>query len=446
MVKFTHKITVIVTAQIILIITSFLIIVHFESQTNLAGNIVNVAGKNRVLTIMVRDELSHELLHGSGQLLRDGGTALTALDNLKENILFLKTGGSLSGVEIVPLSPRFDGDWINVWDKYVQYETIVHGFISTWEGNEGGGTAVASSISDGVDIDDVKQTGDELVALSSTLTDKLGHDVAALSSDLIMLQVSLGTVNVAVHIFMIWIIWRIFNRHADQRIMMEKFAMVGEFSSMIAHDMKNPFGTILNSVALIKNHGGDESIVAPAIAKIERSVRRISRQIDEMLNYSRDVPFEIATVSVREMVDRSLDLIVVPGNVSVTLPENDALIRCDVEKMEMVFSNLLLNAVQAMGADGGRVSVRLTEEYSDGTGVATTVLEFENSGPPIPRKDLPRIFEPLFTTKMEGTGLGLANCKNIVANQHGGSISVANDPVRFTIRIPQMEDGRSRKQ
>ena len=63
-------------------------------------------------------------------------------------------------------------------------------------------------------------------------------------------------------------------------------------------------------------------------------------------------------------------------------------------------------------------------------------IEIENSGPNIPEKDLDKIFEPLYTTKMEGTGLGLSGCKNII-QLHKGTITVRNNPVKFTIEIPK---------
>jgi len=126
----------------------------------------------------------------------------------------------------------------------------------------------------------------------------------------------------------------------------------------------------------------------------------------------------------------------VPPGIRVSLPENDAEIRCDPAKVEFVFANLLLNAVQAIGGAGGTgsVTVRLSEDAS------SVVLEFENSGPPIPEGDLRRVFEPMFTTKMQGTGLGLASCRNVV-EQHGGSIAARGDPATFTVRLPKVQQG-----
>ena len=458
MVKLAYKITAMVVAQIILIVTSFLTIVHFEFQAYHTGSMVNVAGKNRVLTILVHNELVDEILqHGQ---LRDGSRAMSALGDLKNNILFLKEGGTTYGAQSAPLSQRFQVEWDAIWDKFGQYEGMVVGFVSAEVGPGGNGPATAAAQSSGGQIGDIRRTGDELVVLSDMLTDKLGRDVDAHSSNLILLQVVLGTVNVAVHVVMIVLIWRIFNRYAEQRVRMEKFAVLGEFAAMMAHNLKNPLGTILNSATMIKLRGDDASATGPASDRIERAVRRMSRQIDDVMNYARDVPLVATTESVQEILRRSLDLVPVPDHISTSLPENDVQVTCDPEKMEIVFANLLLNAVQSIGDSRGRITVRIVEgaegnnnnnnnnnnnsssssssssSNNNNNNGAYVALEFENSGPAIPEKDLQVIFEPLFTTKINGTGLGLASCRSVVG-RHGGSITASNDPVRFTLRMPR---------
>lgn len=97
--------------------------------------------------------------------------------------------------------------------------------------------------------------------------------------------------------------------------------------------------------------------------------------------------------------------------------------------MEIVFINLIRNAIQALN-ERGYIKIVFAESKKDFS------VQFENSGPSIPEEHLEKIFEPLFTTKQEGTGLGLASCKNIVEN-HGGRITVANNPTRFTVILPK---------
>ena len=419
MARLTYRITVLVTAQIFLIVTSFLIMIHFESQLNLAGNVVNVAGENRVLTILVRDELRNKLFQEGDQVL-NGNQTLAALDALESNILFLKEGGTSSGIEISPLSPRFEGDWNLIWDMFGQYRAEILECLSA------DNTATAASITD---IDTIMHTSDRLVALSDELTDKLSRDVDVLLSNLILLQVFLGITNVVAHIFLIFLIWRIFNKHTAEMVRTGKIAAVGELAVAMAHDMKTPLGIIQNSASLIRRRGGDSDVIESTIDRMERAVRRMSHQIDGIMNSIRNVPLAMSPASVLEMLGRSVAYVDIPDNIRISMPKDDALITCDPSKMEMVFANLLLNAIQAIGHDDGNIIIRLV----DGR---TVMIEFENSGPQIPADRMSSLFEPLFTTKPLGTGLGLASCKNIM-EQHGGSISVSSDPVVFTLRLPK---------
>ena len=98
--------------------------------------------------------------------------------------------------------------------------------------------------------------------------------------------------------------------------------------------------------------------------------------------------------------------------------------------MEIVFGNILLNSIQALGEGGGQIYVRYAKKPD------SVIIEMVDSGPGIPQECLAKIFDPLFTTKQKGTGLGLTSSKNIV-EQHGGTISAKNTPTTFTIVLPQ---------
>ena len=104
-------------------------------------------------------------------------------------------------------------------------------------------------------------------------------------------------------------------------------------------------------------------------------------------------------------------------------------IDCDPLKLDAVFINLIVNSIQAM-PEGGEINIKIFEKDN------MAILEFSDSGQGIPENDLHKVFEPLFTTKQKGTGLGLASCKNIV-EQHDGKISVKNNPTTFIIKIPK---------
>ncbi|NND86383.1 MAG: sensor histidine kinase [Nitrosopumilus sp.] len=219
----------------------------------------------------------------------------------------------------------------------------------------------------------------------------------------------------------------------------ENLATIGQLSSNIAHDMRNPLGAVKSSTRRIQNQNNKISnqVISDETLRIDRAVKRMSHQIEGVLNYVRSTPIIPTEISVREMLNYSLDIVNVPENINVTLPENDVTIQCDSEKIENVFVNLILNAVQAIDNDtNGSITIKLEEKTSN------VKIEFENSGPPIPNDKLPHIFKPLFTTKLKGTGLGLSGCKNII-EQHKGKISATSNPVVFTITLPKKIDDKS---
>ena len=407
-----YKITILVALQISLIVTSFVMIAYLESQTNHTGSVVNVAGKNRVLTSQVHVTLNQVLLED----VSDETPVLMALERLEDNILFLKNGGTVDEIMLYPLPPRFDDEWNAVWITFMEYKASVSNLVK-----ERGMLAKNMGI--------IVESSNTLVHLSDVLTIKLSEDAERFTAQLVMLQIVLGIINVVAHVFMIFMIWRIFNDYAEQRAKTEKFAMLGKFAAIIAHDMRNPLGAIRNSTVLIRD-SGDNKAISDETERISRAVKRMSHQVEGVLNYVRNVPLVLEHASIRKIIDQSIDNVSVPGTITVTVPDKDATVRCDAEKLEFVFTNILLNAIQAIGDERGHILVGL-DEMHDGV-----VLSFENSGASIPEGDMSKIFEPLFTTRMQGTGLGLTSCKNII-KRHQGIINVSNNPVTFTIELPK---------
>ena len=213
----------------------------------------------------------------------------------------------------------------------------------------------------------------------------------------------------------------------------EKMYTIGRLSSNIAHDLRNPLGTIRSSTERIGHQNKDQNpAISGEVERINRSVKRMSHQIEGVLNYVRTTPLIIDEHSVLEMLAYAKDSIDVPGNIAITLPQSDVKIECDREKMEVTFENMLLNAAQAIGDGKGTISVRVDHKGQD------VCIIFENDGPAIPDEVLQRVFDPLFTTRMKGTGLGLSSCKNIV-EQHRGRITAKQSPVTFTVQIPRRQ-------
>jgi signal transduction histidine kinase len=217
----------------------------------------------------------------------------------------------------------------------------------------------------------------------------------------------------------------------EERIKNERFIAIGEFSARIAHDMKNPLNVILASSSIMNNIL-DNDVVKKETCRINRNVKRISNQINEILHYVGTRPLVCKVTSIRNIIDSSLDSLNIPNNIEIKINVKDVKIYCDEEKLAIVCINIILNAVQAIGDQKGVIEIR-SSELIDGN----VSIEIENDGPPISSKVLPKIFDPLFTTKQSGTGLGLSGVKTIV-EQHNGMIIVNPNPVVFKIIIPNI--------
>lgn len=210
----------------------------------------------------------------------------------------------------------------------------------------------------------------------------------------------------------------------------EKFAIIGELSARLAHDLRNPLSVIKNTMDVMsakQNMKIEERL--QHIARFKRAVQRMSHQIDDVLDFVKKTEMILHDTSLRSIMDNAINVILIPANIKIFLPPNDVSITCDSRKLEAVFSNIILNAIQATN-DNGEVKIRIIDIGSN------VKIEFEDTGNGIPATTIQKIFDPLFTTKQTGTGLGLSICKNIV-EQHGGTIAVKSPPTVFTITLPK---------
>ncbi|WP_420544630.1 ATP-binding protein [Nitrosopumilus sp.] len=209
----------------------------------------------------------------------------------------------------------------------------------------------------------------------------------------------------------------------------ERIKTIGMLASQIAHDIKNPLYIIKNSIEIIRKKNPENKIIIREINRANRGIARISHQVEDVLNYVNPTQTRFIPGSLLKIIQSTMDTVKIPEKVEVILPKKDILVECDAEKMESVFNNIILNAIHAIGNTVGKITIRLMQDKDN------AIIEFENTGPNIEENVLPKIFEPLFSTKEKGTGLGLVSCKNIIET-HGGNISVRSNPVIFKIKIP----------
>ena len=218
-------------------------------------------------------------------------------------------------------------------------------------------------------------------------------------------------------------------RKSDEIIKKEKLSMLGTMASRLAHDLKNPL-TVVKAYSDILSRQLEDKMnyeMKMKVSKLKNSITDMSNIIEDVLDFSRTVELDLQKNSIFKILMIALENVDKPKQINVNINYSDIAIICDSKKIEAVFSNLLSNAIQAL-EEIGEINVRLTEEDNQ------VLITVEDTGPGILEDDMPRIFEPLFTTKQKGTGLGLSICKNII-NLHGGDIIVKNAPTTFIVTI-----------
>ena len=217
----------------------------------------------------------------------------------------------------------------------------------------------------------------------------------------------------------------------------ERFSAIGELASRIAHDIRNPLSNISMSIELMKISHPETKLVDKEVSSkldlISKNVQRISHQVNDVLEFVQNRKMNIESVRLIDCFHETIESIHLPSNISIKLPKSQAMAQADPFQLQIVFNNIILNAIQAIGHQEGVILIRFQE------GGDNTLIEIENSGPNIGEEILPHIFDSLVTTKQVGTGLGLASCKTIVEN-HGGSITVKTDPTIFSIDLPNTHD------
>jgi signal transduction histidine kinase len=224
----------------------------------------------------------------------------------------------------------------------------------------------------------------------------------------------------------------------------ERLSVLGQLTATVAHELRNPLSAIRNTLFSVKEmaNGAGLKLDRP-VSRMERSIERCNRIIGDLLEYARHRELRRAPVDFETWLHEVLAEQQVPAGIALAedFHAPDWPITIDAERLRRVVINLIDNAAQALGevqAEGAerRITVHTT---ADDVGIEIAVAD---TGPGIAPENLARIFEPLFSTKSFGTGLGLATVKQIVG-QHGGAIDVdstVGQGTCFTIRLPRDGD------
>ncbi len=218
----------------------------------------------------------------------------------------------------------------------------------------------------------------------------------------------------------------------------EKLSALGRMAAGIAHEINNPLaGILLYSSNLIKKVTS-EGPLKEGLGIIMHEVQRCKGIVQNLLEFSRDRKPEMVLANINEIIEKALKVlqnefllrhISVEKNLSSGMPEN----LLGVDQMQQVFVNLLLNAMEAIQGKGEITVLSDTDADQNYQRV-----EISDTGCGMPQEDMSKIFDPFYSTKESGTGLGLAVSYGII-RQHGGHIQVSSKPgegTRFTIDIP----------
>lgn len=223
----------------------------------------------------------------------------------------------------------------------------------------------------------------------------------------------------------------------EQLVKNEKLSIVGTLATAISHDMKNILTPILGvSYMVLKNDQID-----PALREaFERQIERLQSLTQQLLSLVRTDPIKLAMGNINDKVEQSLQLIktearcqnaTIKRNFATDLPS----IYMDVNRLDQVFINLCLNAIQAMSGQENAVL-----EVGSNQDDKYVILYFKDNGPGIRPEYQNLIFEPFFTTKSTGTGMGLFSCKKIIEKDHKGILEIESQVGKgttFIVKLPK---------
>jgi PAS domain S-box-containing protein len=224
-------------------------------------------------------------------------------------------------------------------------------------------------------------------------------------------------------------------KDANERLVKaERLAAIGELAGMIGHDLRNPLAGIKNGIYFLKKKGTtiSETQAKETLEIIDKAIDHSNKIINDLLDYAREMNLKLIKYAARPLVDEAVRMIQVPDRIQIeNLVDEEACIWVDADKIIRVFVNLLQNAIDAT-PEKGRIEITSSQLSN------FVEITFSDTGKGIPAEVLPKLFMPLFTTKAQGMGFGLAICKRIV-EVHRGTIkveSVMDKGTKFIINLP----------
>jgi two-component system sensor histidine kinase AtoS len=229
----------------------------------------------------------------------------------------------------------------------------------------------------------------------------------------------------------------------------DNLAALGSFAMGIAHELRNPLAAVKGITQLLYSQTEESTTARTYCTRIIREVDRLDRVIQAIHDFSHQEPAASEATNLNVIAHDALELARIrlaakrPGPPPITVIENYAqLPRCRIqpERTMQALLNIIINALEATPS-GGTATLRSFLDLSDKAGAKHVALEISNTGTPIPEDQVEKIFDPFYTTKPDGTGLGLPIAYQIVTYNNGEISVTSNDEkTTFTVRFPLAED------
>ena len=247
-----------------------------------------------------------------------------------------------------------------------------------------------------------------------------------------------------------------FQHEAAQR---ERLSSLGRLSTVVAHEIRNPLMIIKAALRTLRRHTGLPDAAHTATLDIDEEVDRLNRVVGEVLDFARPIRFELDQVDLNTLCTSAVAAVAADEEtleIETTLdPSLDGLVT-DGERVRLTLVNVLMNARHAVlerrrreadgsAARGGDRGADI-ELRTEAVGDAAVAISIRDRGVGIAPDDLPRVFDPYFTTKRTGSGLGLAIAKNVIEGL-GGSITVKSEPdagTEMRLRLPKRAEALAR--
>jgi signal transduction histidine kinase len=488
--KIITKIGILVVIEIIIILSSFVILAYFESQGTYLGNSINIAGKNRFLTANVQ-LATVEYPSGSSNL----GDLRKAIDTLESNIRALKDGGLYLGLELRPLPPQFLNYWNMInqnWDDYKK--SIMEKIIKPMQT-----TAILPSVQLST-TKELKTKALALIGSSDALVTKLGEFAKINSQNLMLLQILLGILNIMILVVLSYLIVKMLEpisaltKATSEIIKGNLDVTVGHKGRDELSDLSQSFNSMVDS---IKNYRRNQNELTDMLAKTNEDLKRKEKLKDEFINVAshelkspiqpilglaglalkgkikHEEAWEVTLRQARKLEQLANDILDVSriesGNLSCkmekvrineiildvvavaklnpSLSEHVALntkldmpteIIADRLRITQLLGNIIGNA--AKFTRSGNITIE-THVHLKENEIETKIVD---TGSGIPDDIFPDLFEKFSTKRssgnenQSGTGLGLFISKAIVL-AHGGQISASNNNLSgstFSILLP----------